>query len=136
LTDADLQAMAEYLKSIPASSTLRTPRKLPDDKRLEIAALYLDHCSGCHQAQGRGIPGVFPPLAGNGVVLAGNPANIIKVVLGGIPAQGKYTPMPGFASQLTDKGIADIANYIRTSWGNTASPNATPAMVAKMRRAK
>jgi mono/diheme cytochrome c family protein len=136
LTDADLQAMAEYLKSIPASSTLRTPRKLPDDKRLEIAALYLDHCSGCHQAQGRGIPGVFPPLAGNGVVLAGNPANIIKVVLGGIPALGKYTPMPSFASQLTDKGIADIANYIRTSWGNTASPNATPAMVAKMRRAK
>jgi mono/diheme cytochrome c family protein len=136
LTDADLQAMAEYLKSIPASSTLRTPRKLPDDKRMEIAALYLDHCSGCHQAQGRGIPAVFPPLAAHGVVLAGNPTNIVKVVLGGVPAQCKYTPMPSFASQLTGKGIADLANYIRTSWGNTAPPNATPAMVAKLRRAK
>lgn len=136
LTDADLQAMAEYLKSIPASSNLRTPRKLPDDKRLEIAALYLDHCSGCHQSQGRGIPGTFPPLAGNGVVLARNPANIITVVLSGIPAQGKYAPMPSFASQLTDKGIADLANYIRTSWGNTASTIVTPAMVAKLRRSK
>jgi mono/diheme cytochrome c family protein len=135
LTDADLQAMAEYLKSIPANSTLRTPRKLPDDKRLEIAALYLEHCSGCHQAQGRGIAGLFPPLAGNGVVLARDPANIIKVVLGGIPAQGKYAPMPSFASQLTDKGVADGANYVRTSWDNTASPNVTPAMVAKLRRA-
>ena len=136
LTDADLQAMAEYLKSIPANSNLRTPRKLPDDKRMEIAALYLDHCSGCHQSQGRGIPGTFPPLAGNGVVLARNPANIITVVLGGIPAQGKYAPMPSFASQLTDKGIADLVNYIRTSWGNTASTIVTPAMVAKLRRAK
>jgi mono/diheme cytochrome c family protein len=136
LTDADLQAMAEYLKSIPATSALRTPRKLPDDERLQIGALYLDHCSGCHQAQGRGIPGVFPPLAGNGVVLARDPADILKVVLGGVPAQGKYTPMPSFASQLTDKGIADLANYIRTSWGNTAPPNVTPAMVAKLRGAK
>src|ERR1700674_2156098 len=131
-----LQAMAEYLKSIPANSALRTPRKLPDDKRMEIAALYLDHCSGCHQALGRGIPGTFPPLAGNGVVLARDPGNIIQVVLGGIPAQGTYAPMPSFASQLTDKGIADLANYLRTSWGNTASPNVTPAMVAKLRRAK
>jgi mono/diheme cytochrome c family protein len=128
--------MAEYLKSIPASSTLRTPRKLPDDERMEIAALYLDHCSGCHQAQGRGIPGVFPPLAGNGVVVAADPANILKVVLSGVPAQGKYTPMPSFATQLTDKGIADLANYIRTSWGNTAAPNATPAAVAKLRGAR
>jgi mono/diheme cytochrome c family protein len=70
------------------------------------------------------------------VVLARDPANIITVVLGGIPAQGKYTAMPSFASQLTDKGIADLANYVRTSWGNTASANVTPAMVANLRRAK
>ena len=106
LTDTDLQAMAEYLKSIPANSNLRTPRKLPDDKRMEIAALYLDHCSGCHQSQGRGIPGTFPPLAGNGVVLARNPANIITVVLSGIPAQGKYAPMPSFASGASRRKIS------------------------------
>jgi mono/diheme cytochrome c family protein len=134
LTDTDLKAMAEYLKSIPADSSVLTDRNGPDPTRAQGAALYLDHCSGCHQANGRGISGVFPQLAGNGVVLASDPANIFKVVLGGIPALGKYTAMPSFASQLDDQQIADIANYVRTSWGNTAAPDATASMVAKLRK--
>ncbi len=134
LTDTDLKAMAEYLKSIPADSSLRTGRKPPDPTRAQGVALYLDHCGGCHRAKGRGIPGVFPALAGNGVVLAPDPANIFKVVLGGIPARGTHIPMPSFASQLNDQQIADIANYIRTSWGNTAAPNATASMAAKLRK--
>jgi len=95
----------------------------------------MDYCGGCHQAMGRGIPGVFPPLAGNGVVVAADPGNIFKVVDGGIAARGGYVPMPSFRDRLTDEQVADIANYIRTSWGNVAQPNATPAMVAKMRAA-
>ena len=79
------------------------------------------------------MPAVFPPLAGNGVVLAGDPSDILKVVLGGVPAQGKYVPMPPFAGQLSDAQVADLANYVRTSWGNTAAPNTTAAMVAKLR---
>jgi mono/diheme cytochrome c family protein len=136
LTDADLKAMGEYLKSIPASSPLRAARPLPTEEREQAATLYMDHCAGCHQAGGRGVPGVFPPLAGNGVVLAQSPADIYKVVLGGIPARGKYVPMPSFAGQLTDKGIADIANYIRTSWGNNAPGNATADAVGRLRKSK
>jgi mono/diheme cytochrome c family protein len=136
LTDADLQAMAEYLKSIPAESRLRTGRKPVDPSAAQGAALYMDNCGGCHQATGRGLLGVFPPLAGNGVVLASDPANIVKVVDGGIEARGGYIPMPSFKDQLTDQQVADIANYIRTHWGNGAPPNATPAMVAKMRAAR
>lgn len=134
LTDADLKAIAEYLKSIPADSRLRTGRKGLDVARQAGAKLYIDNCAGCHQSQGRGIPNVFPPLAGNGVVLAPDPANIFKVVLGGIPAQGKYAPMPSFAGVLTDEQITAIANYVRTSWGNNAPPNATPDMAAKLRK--
>ncbi|MGH8618189.1 MAG: cytochrome c [Burkholderiales bacterium] len=134
LTDADLKAMAEYLKSIPADSPLRTGRKTFDASRQAGAQLYLDHCAGCHQAQGRGVPNVFPPLAGNGVVLAPDPANIFKVVLGGIPAQGKFSPMPSFAGVLTDEQITAIANYVRTSWGNKAPANANPDGVARLRR--
>jgi mono/diheme cytochrome c family protein len=134
LTDTDLKAVAEYLKSIPADAPLSAGRKRPDPPQAQSAALYLDHCAGCHRAKGRGIPGVFPPLAGNAVVLASAPANIFKVILGGIPAQGKYVPMPSFATQLNDQQIADIANYIRTNWGNTAPPNATASMAAKLRR--
>jgi mono/diheme cytochrome c family protein len=133
LTDADLRAIGEYLKSLPPDSTLRTGRKRPDPTRARGAQLYLENCSGCHQAGGRGVPGVFPPLAGNGVVVASDPANIIKVVDGGVPARGGYVPMPGFATQLTDQQVAEIANYIRTSWGNAAAPNVTSAMVATSR---
>jgi mono/diheme cytochrome c family protein len=134
MTDADLEAMGTYLKSIPASSPLRTARALPSDQRIAAASLYMDNCGGCHQAGGRGVPNVFPPLAGNGVVLSKNPADILKVVLGGVPARGKYVPMPSFANQLTDKGIADVANYVRSSWGNTAASDATPEEVARLRR--
>ena len=133
MSDADLAAMAAYLKDIPASSTLRSSKPGPDPTRAAGAALYLDHCAGCHQAGGRGVSGVFPPLAGNGVVLAADPADILKVVLHGVPPQGQYIPMPGFAAQLSDRQIADLANYIRTSWGNSAAPNTTSAVVAGLR---
>jgi mono/diheme cytochrome c family protein len=135
LTEADRTAMAEYLKSIPPDSRLRTGLRPVDPDHRASATLYLDHCAGCHQARGRGVPGVFPPLAGNGVVLAAEPTDIIDVVLKGLPARGGYVPMPSFAPQLSDGDIADIANYVRTSWGNAAAANATAAMVAKRRAA-
>jgi mono/diheme cytochrome c family protein len=134
LSAADLTAMAEYLKAIPPESRLMTGRRpVLDPTEMQGAMLYMDNCSGCHQSRGRGIPGVFPTLAGNGVVLAPDPANILKVVLSGIPMQGRYIPMPSFSNSLNDKDIADLANYIRTSWGNTAAPNATALAVAKLR---
>ena len=136
LTDADLAAMAEYLKSIPPNSSLRTGKPVPDPARAQAATLYMDHCGACHQAGGRGMPGVFPPLAGNPVVIAPDAANIVKVVLGGVPAQGKYIPMPGFASLLSDQQVADLANYVRTSWGNQAVADVTPAAVAKLRTSR
>jgi len=133
MSDADLTAMATYLKDIPPNSTLRQGKPATDPTRAAGASLYLDHCAGCHQAGGRGMPGIFPPLAGNGVVLAGDPADILKVVLHGIPPQGKYVPMPAFASLLSDQQVADLANYLRTSWGNAAAPNTTAAMATRIR---
>ena len=133
LTPADLLAIGEYLKALPPNSSLRTGRVRPDPTRAAGATLYLDHCAGCHQAKGRGIPGVFPPLAGNGVVIAPDPANVLNVILGGVPAKGGYIPMPPFGAQLDDDQVAQIANYVRTSWGNNASADVTPAAVARLR---
>ena len=79
------------------------------------------------------MPGVFPPLTGNPDVLAADPSNILQVIDRGIPARVGYSAMPAFGPQLTDQQVADIANYARTSWGNGAPPDATPAMVAKLR---
>ena len=133
LTDSDLRAIAEYLKAIPPDSSLRTGRHQPDATRLQGANLYIDHCVGCHQSTGRGIPGVFPPLAGNGVVLASDPADILKIILLGIPPQSGLVAMPSFAGGMSDQQIAALANYVRTSWGNTAAPDATSSMVTTLR---
>jgi mono/diheme cytochrome c family protein len=93
----------------------------------------MGYCSGCHLDSGAGIDGVFPPLAGNAATLAPDPGNILQATLLGIPAQFNYGAMPSFAAQLDDQQIADIANYVRGSWGNTAAPNATAAMTARLR---
>jgi len=133
LTESDLHAMAEYLKAIPPDSPLRTGRRRPDASRVQGANLYIDHCAGCHQSMGRGIPDVFPPLAGNGVILASDPANVLKVIVLGIPAQNGRIAMPSFAESMSDQQIAALANYVRTSWGNGAAPDATGLMVARLR---
>jgi mono/diheme cytochrome c family protein len=133
LTDADLLAMATYLKSIPASSSLSNDRKKVDASYLAGTKLYIENCSGCHQSSGRGITGVIPPLAGNPVVMAAQPNDIIKVMIRGIQRRDGYIAMPAFASRLNDQEILDIANYVRSSWGNAANPNATPSLVKNIR---
>jgi mono/diheme cytochrome c family protein len=111
----------------------RTGRPRPDLARAQGAALYMGYCSGCHQATGTGIAGVFSPLAGNAAIIAPDPGNILQAVLLGVPAQFNNGAIPSFAAQLNDQQIADIANYVRSSWGNTAPPNATAATVAQLR---
>ena len=136
LTDSDLRAMGEYLKAIPPDSPLRTGRRRPDASRVQGANLYIDHCLGCHQSMGRGIAGVFPPLSGNGVVLASDPVDIVKIILLGIPPQNGLIAMPSFAAAMSDQQIAALANYVRTNWGNTAATDATSVMVARLRVGK
>lgn len=119
LTDDDLMAIAVYLKSQPPRGA-RSPATSSFKPDTKAAHLYLDHCAPCHQAKGIGMPGAIPPLAGNPVVLAPDPSDVLSVVLGGVPARGAYMAMPSFAS-LGNDTLADIVNYVRTSWGNTAS---------------
>ena len=130
---ADALAIATYLKAIPADSALRAGRSTPDAVRVAGANLYMNYCSACHQSLGRGIPGAFPPLTGNAIVLARFPDTLLKVILVGTPLQHNSPPMPPFAQQLTDEQVAAVANYVRTSWGNGALPNATAALVHGLR---
>ncbi len=97
------------------------------------SALYSQNCSSCHQTNGKGMPGAFPPLAGNAVV-TGPAANVIHIVKNGL--QGKI--MVGNASfngtmppwkALKPEQIAAILTYVRSSWGNHASA-ITAAQVA------
>ncbi|MET0867227.1 MAG: cytochrome c, partial [Pseudorhodoplanes sp.] len=131
LTDEDLTAMAVYLKSQPARGA-PAPAASSFTPNVKAAHLYLDHCAPCHQAKGIGMPGAIPPLAGNPVVLAPDPSDVLSVVLAGVPARGPYMAMPSFAS-LRNDDLAAIVNYVRTSWGNTAATQVSPDNLQRMR---
>jgi cytochrome c oxidase cbb3-type subunit II len=103
----------------------------------EGAKLFAVNCAACHQASGEGIPGVFPPLKGDGVVQAPDPTQQIRVLLQGIQGANiggtvYSSPMPPFGITLSDRQVADIIDYERTSWGNHA-PLATAREVAAVR---
>ncbi|RTG95915.1 cytochrome C biogenesis protein CcsB [Thermus scotoductus] len=89
------------------------------------AKLYAQ-CAGCHGANGQGIPGAFPPLAGHMAEILskqGGREYLIKVLLWGLQGQievkgMKYNGlMPSF-SQLKDEEIAAVLNHIATAWGD------------------
>ena len=89
--------------------------------------LYVSQCSACHQVNGEGLPDVFPPLKGSGVVNKDDAAKHIHAVLygmqGGRAGGVVYAAaMPPFAGTLGDADIADIIDYERSSWGNYGKP--------------
>ncbi len=87
-------------------------------------------CAACHQANGRGLPSLAPPLAGSSIV-TGPPATLIDVVLGGRDVDPAYPSMPPLAA-LPDDQLASILTYVRQAWGNAASA-VTPDEVRKRR---
>jgi cytochrome c oxidase cbb3-type subunit 2 len=99
--------------------------------------LYIANCSACHQANGGGLPGAFPPLKGNDVVNQDDATQHIHVVLHGLQAVQiggvvYGAAMPPFADRLNDAEIAAIIDYERASWGNHGR-SATAAQVATER---
>lgn len=102
--------------------------------------LYNSQCSACHQGNGGGVPGAFPPLAGSAWVM-GDEHRMIKILLNGltgpIEVEGNsYNGnMPAFGeggAGWSDAQIAHVATYVRASWGNGAS-EVTEETVAEVR---
>jgi mono/diheme cytochrome c family protein len=134
LTDSDLHAMAVYIKDQQIDVA---PQKPSPVKFARVAAgkrVYEDNCSSCHQSNGKGLAASVPALAGNEAVTAGEPYNVIMAVLEGFAPQGSWGAMGSFANTLSDDQIADVANYVRTAWGNAGTPNATPWAVGNWRK--
>nr|WP_294549348.1 cytochrome c [uncultured Rhodopila sp.] len=134
LTDADLHAIVAYLKSTPAKTTYdnshQTAFSGPDPVGRQA---YLNNCASCHQLDGKGVTGAVSSLAGDASVLAAGPQDVIRVVLGGIEARGSNAPMPAVGAGMTDQDIADVVNYVRQAWGNSAPATAGGGMVGDMR---
>ncbi|MFH5833402.1 c-type cytochrome [Halalkalibaculum sp. DA3122] len=109
----------------------------PPSKANIGATLYRTSCSSCHQNNGEGVTGAFPPLAGDPVVTYEDPTRHIEIILFGMqgePIDGvEYSAaMPPFSEQLSDQEVAAIINHERTSWGNDA-PTVTAEQVQKVR---
>jgi mono/diheme cytochrome c family protein len=133
LTDSDLNAIAVYLKDQQTSVTPQRPTPVKFERLTAGRRVYEDNCSSCHQSNGKGMAGTVPALAGNGAVTAAEPYNVIMAMLEGFAPQGTWGAMGSFASTLSDDQIADVANYVRTAWGNNGIPNATPWSVGTWR---
>lgn len=125
MTRVDLEAIAVYLESLPGRGpgATRAVAKAPNlDAGSEV---YASHCAACHGKDGRGVPGIYPPLDGNSSVTGPDGINAIRTtLLGGFAPATAGNPepysMPPFAPRLEDEQIAAVVNYIRQSWSNQA----------------
>jgi mono/diheme cytochrome c family protein len=137
MSDADVHAMAVYLKDLPAHTpepavTPPSPAQMADGEKI-----YRGTCVACHEIDGSGSPRIYPPLPGNANVQSVNPLSTLRIILDG--AETVTTPrapntgsMPAYDAKLSDQEIADVATYIRNAWGN-AAPAVTADEVAKAR---
>ncbi|KQP13067.1 cytochrome c [Pseudorhodoferax sp. Leaf267] len=127
LSQADLSAMAGYLRSLPQTPARPTPARVAPTAAVATlgAKLYEQNCAQCHGDDGRGAGGVYPPLAGNRGVTMASTANLVQVVLHGgfAPATaGNPRPygMPPYVLALSDSDIAAVLTHVRGAWGNSA----------------
>ncbi len=142
LTDQDANAVAHYLKSLPGN-----PGRDGKPWRYEAAAsdgasgeragarTYRAKCAFCHGADGRGQTPWMSPLAGVASSISRNPASSInitlngsgRIVAGGVP---DAYHMPAFRAQLSDREMAEVLGFVRTSWGNQGGKVSAKAVAA------
>lgn len=140
MSDADVRAIAVYLKDLPAGAPEPAVSPPPAAQMASGEKLYKSACIACHEADGSGAPRIYPPLPRNANLQSADASSALRIILDG--AETVTTPrapnkgsMPAYASKMSDQEIADVTNYIRNSWGN-AAPLVTADEVAKARRTK
>lgn len=112
----DRRTMADLSGPVPAAAGAVVDGK----------AVFAAQCAACHQATGKGLPGVFPPLDGSEWV-QGDTRTLANILLHGITGEISVAgsiyngAMPSF-QQLGDAELAAVASYIRSAWSNKAQP--------------
>ncbi|MCD0502977.1 c-type cytochrome [Bordetella petrii] len=148
LSDADLSAIAAYLKTLTPVNEAATQALAYDDTaaqalrtgkdQSEGAMTFLNNCAACHRSTGKGYEQTFPQLATSSTVNSQDATSLIHIVLKGAQLPGTAAAptqyaMPGFDWRLTDQEVASVVSFVRSSWGNQAGA-VTAADVAKVRK--
>src|SRR5207248_2972024 len=108
----------------------------PHDRGKKIFAA---NCQTCHQANGEGVPGQYPPLAGSEFTNGGSRRMgmiVLKGLQGPVKVKGQTygtAVMQPWDKTLTDQKIADVMTYERSEWGNKAS-EVTAEQIAALRK--
>jgi cytochrome c oxidase cbb3-type subunit 2 len=120
----------EFLCKKEEKPTINSANKavLPDGK-----LLYTQNCGACHQANGEGLKGAFPPLKGSPIVLSEDLELFVSIIMRGYDARPEYAVMNavGTDNNLTPEEITAIINHEKTNWGNNAK-TVTPEEIKKM----
>ncbi len=103
-----------------------TPDATPVGEITRGEQIYNNVCIACHQPDGKGIEGIYLPLAGNPAVTLEDPTYLITVLLNGRGG------MPRFDTTYDDEELAAIATYVRQNWENDAAA-VTAEQVAAVR---
>lgn len=100
----------------------------PDGK-----ALYTANCQSCHQANGEGLAGAFPPLKGSAIVTGDDLEKYVDIIMNGYDARAEYGVMAAVGTNMewTEHEVAAVINYERTSWGNNGE-KVTPEEIKKI----
>jgi mono/diheme cytochrome c family protein len=113
----------------PGLAAAATPLTPAEQLRFDAGrTVYQNLCQACHQADGRGMDKLAPPLIGSEFALAASSSIPIRIVLNG--KEGSVALMPPLGNVLSDEQIAAALTYIRREWGHTASPIDAAAVAA------
>lgn len=133
-----LTLSAVALNGLARAQAPDAPPAAAGDQMAAGKQVYMMVCVACHQPNGMGLPGVFPPLTKQ--EYASGPAErfaamILKGVAGAMTVDGKVynNIMPGQEAMLSDEKIAAVMTYVRGNFGNAAGP-ATAEIVAATRK--
>lgn len=126
-TNDDARALAVYLLGDAPPAPQPVKPVAADGAQLAAGrSVYLAVCAGCHGLAGEGKPHVAVAMNGNSTLRQADPHNLLVAMLDGIDTQKfagveNLQAMPAFSSTLSDDDLAQLANYLRATWGGQSA---------------
>ncbi len=131
---AGVTAVAQQVHQAEVAGANVTPAQMQGGEKV-----FQTVCMACHQADGKGLPGMFPPLAGSDYLLGGK-ERAVGVVVNGLQGEvvvngNKFNSVMPAMVQLSDQEIADALTYAMNSWGNAGGTVSASMVAAERARA-